>query len=111
MLFFLQLQCCGGQGFTDYQGSQWSKDDPLYVEERKDKAPLTCCRDYKRYEDIMAAEYRYSLVVLSTSFDGILAAMSTDNLHCQHISCYVHILAAMSTDNLLWPHTNCHVHI
>lgn len=55
----VELQCCGGQGFQDYLESQWSQDAPLLVEHRKDKAPITCCADVKRYEDIQAPEYQY----------------------------------------------------
>lgn len=53
-----ELQCCGGQYFTDYKGSVWALDG-RFAEERDQKAPLTCCSDYKRYEDISSISYKY----------------------------------------------------
>ena len=55
--------CCGGKSYSDYTNSIWGNDyAPEKPEERKDMTPLTCCSDWKKYEDINLAEYRYELL-------------------------------------------------
>ncbi|XP_064601791.1 CD151 antigen-like [Liolophura sinensis] len=43
-----ELRCCGGDSYTDYTGSTWYNSD---IESRKDRVPLSCCKDYERYKD------------------------------------------------------------
>lgn len=66
--FFLhfQLACCGGQSFTDYHQSIWAQDydSNIEVDGRINKAPKTCCKDYKRYEDIHTHPYKYCQMYL-----------------------------------------------
>lgn len=55
-----ELQCCGGVSYTEYQSSIWRNDVPAERgDERDGMTPLTCCSDYKRYEDTNYVEYRY----------------------------------------------------
>lgn len=42
-----ELKCCGGDNPLDYLDSNWYK---VYDKDRKDMAPLSCCKDYHRYE-------------------------------------------------------------
>ncbi|KAH3887864.1 tetraspanin-1-like isoform X31 [Dreissena polymorpha] len=61
-----ELMCCGGIAYTDYLESFWANDyTSEKPEERKNMAPLTCCKDYKRYEDIPITEYRYCPIYTS----------------------------------------------
>ncbi|XP_053384759.1 tetraspanin-1-like [Mercenaria mercenaria] len=62
-----ELSCCGGMSFTDYKLSVWSQDyDPnVEVDGREDKAPKTCCKDYKRYEDVNSPPYKYCQMYVS----------------------------------------------
>lgn len=56
-----ELGCCGGQSYTDYHQSVWSQDydENFEIDGRDNKAPKTCCKDYKRYEDIHTLPYKY----------------------------------------------------
>ncbi|XP_052798010.1 tetraspanin-36-like [Mya arenaria] len=61
-----ELVCCGGYSYTDYVESVWANDyQSEKPGERKDMAPLTCCADYKRYEDISYSEYKYCRMYVS----------------------------------------------
>ncbi|ESO86966.1 hypothetical protein LOTGIDRAFT_235163 [Lottia gigantea] len=58
-----ELNCCGGEHFTDYTQSNWmslasNSDNPDNSESpRKDQTPLSCCNDYERYQNAQGTNY------------------------------------------------------
>ncbi|KAL4225181.1 hypothetical protein ACF0H5_015873 [Mactra antiquata] len=55
-----ELECCGGNSYTDYGLSQWKQS---YVQgeaqERENKTPLSCCKNVKTYEDLPGLQNKY----------------------------------------------------
>lgn len=58
-----ELKCCGGTSYTDYLQSVWMLND-LHYQNRRDKAPLTCCQDYWKYKDAPGSEFSYCSIYL-----------------------------------------------
>lgn len=58
-----ELKCCGGTSYTDYMESVWRQND-LHFENRRNKAPLTCCNDYWKYKDAPGSEFGYCSIYL-----------------------------------------------
>ncbi|XP_041365052.1 CD81 antigen-like [Gigantopelta aegis] len=47
-LMQLELKCCGGASYFDYQTSAWRETDP----DKRDKmTPFSCCSDYERHQN------------------------------------------------------------
>lgn len=57
------MKCCGGTSYTDYMESVWRQND-LHFENRRNKAPLTCCNDYWKYKDAPGSEFGYCSIYL-----------------------------------------------
>ncbi|XP_062595800.1 tetraspanin-7-like [Saccostrea cucullata] len=56
-----ELECCGGQGYTDYKGSDWSNNLQIggnigYTQDNY--APLSCCTYYDRNKETQDTSYQ-----------------------------------------------------
>lgn len=80
--FVLQLECCGGQGYTDYKNSDWSNNlqiNDVIGNTNNNVAPLSCCSFYDRNKDTQDSNYQTCQMCLDQPSGQNILVCSREN--------------------------------
>uniref|UniRef100_K1Q650 Tetraspanin n=1 Tax=Magallana gigas TaxID=29159 RepID=K1Q650_MAGGI len=77
-----ELECCGGQGYTDYKNSDWSNNlqiNDVIGNTNNNVAPLSCCSFYDRNKDTQDSNYQTCQMCLDQPSGQNILVCSREN--------------------------------
>ncbi|KAK3102680.1 hypothetical protein FSP39_013108 [Pinctada imbricata] len=105
----VELLCCGGVGFEDYKGSDWIsalKYQDRYADEvniqLENAVPLTCCSDYRRYQNTPNPEYQYCVMYTDAYQGGPQPTVGCGKAIVDLFIEYMGVAAGLGIGTLCW---------